>query len=75
MQPQMRGLIRKSVIFFENIDLQSSPAVRLCDPARNGEFGRFGIFTDRRPIRLGGRASDLRKFMISSGNMVYNCPP
>jgi hypothetical protein len=39
------------------------------------EFGRFAMLADGRPIRLAGRACGLRKFMISSGNMVYNCRP
>jgi hypothetical protein len=37
------------------------------------EFGRFGILAEGRPIRLGGRAFDVRKSVISFGNMVYDC--
>src|SRR6516165_10701612 len=61
MRPRMRGLIRKSVIFFENIDSQSSPVIQLCDPACDGGVRPFGILADGRPIRLGGHAPRLAK--------------
>jgi len=53
---RMRGLIRKSVIFFENMDDDHSPQVASPIPPAMVEFGRFGTLADGRPIRLGGRA-------------------
>src|SRR5271165_2400517 len=50
MRPQMRGRIRKYVIFFENIDYNHGPWFASSDPARDG-----GV----RPFRdLGQRPAD-----------------
>jgi hypothetical protein len=45
----MQGLIRKSVIFFENID-QSLPVIRLSDAARDGRIWPFRDLADGRGL-------------------------
>jgi hypothetical protein len=45
--------------FLRKYGLQSPPAVRLSDPARDGGVWRFGILADGRPIRFGGRGFDV----------------
>src|SRR5262249_41241381 len=73
MQPRMRGLIRRSVIFFENIDDNHRLLFVAPTPPAMVEFGRFGTLADGRPLRAGGPACALRKSVISWGYMVYNC--
>jgi hypothetical protein len=70
MQPQMRGLIRKSVIFFENIDFNHRRYFAYATPPAMTEFGRFGILADGRPIRLGGRAFDVLMALIEASGAV-----
>jgi hypothetical protein len=50
----MRGLIRRSVIFSENIYYDHHPLFASAAPPAMVEFGHFGILTDGRPIRFGG---------------------
>jgi hypothetical protein len=69
MQPQMLGLIRKSVIFFENMDHNHGQSFASPTPLATVEFGHFGILTDCRPVRLPGRALAYGAFE-SSGTMV-----
>jgi|SRR6516162_6724212 DNA-binding response OmpR family regulator len=68
----MRGLIRKSVIFFENMDDDHSPQVASPIPPAMVEFGRFGTLADGRPIRLGGRAFDVLMALIEASRAVVS---
>jgi hypothetical protein len=52
----MRSLLRRSLIFFEDIDYYRRPQFASPTPPAMVEFRRFGILADGRPIRLGGRA-------------------
>jgi hypothetical protein len=61
------------VIFFENIDDNHRSRFASPTPPAMVALGRFGILADGRPIRFGSRAFGLRKSVISSGDMVYNC--
>jgi hypothetical protein len=54
------------VIFFENIDCDTSPVVRLTNAACNGGVGRFGILADSQPVRLGGRVVDVLMAVIET---------
>jgi hypothetical protein len=51
----MRGLLRKSVIFFKNIDDNHRPYFASPNPPAMLGFGRLGILADGRPMRLGRR--------------------
>jgi hypothetical protein len=67
---RMRRLLRKSVIFFENIDCNHCPWFASPTPPAMVEVGRFGILADSRPIRLGGRAFDLLLALIEAPGAV-----
>jgi hypothetical protein len=62
----MRGLIRKSVIFSENIDDNHRSWFASPTPPAMMEFGCFGFLAEDRPIRLADRAFRLLFTLIES---------
>jgi hypothetical protein len=60
----MRSLLRKSVIFFENIDDNHRSWFASATPPAMAPLGRFGILADGRPIRPGDRVVDALPALI-----------
>jgi hypothetical protein len=68
----MRRLIRKSVIFFENMDYNHRPQLASPTPPAMVEFGPFGILADGRPLRLDARAFDVLLALIEASPAVIS---
>jgi hypothetical protein len=58
------------VIFFENIDSNRSPVIRLCDPARDGGVRPFRDLAGERPIRPDDGAFDVLMAQIDASRAV-----
>jgi hypothetical protein len=70
----MRRLLRKSVVFFENIDFNHRPYFASATPPAMVEFGRFGILADGRSITFGRRAFDTLMALIETSGVVVSVP-
>ena len=69
---RMRGLIRKSVIFFENMDCNHRPLFASSTPPAMVEFGLSGSWPMAGPIKLGGHAFDALTALIEASRAVVS---